>query len=61
MDLIPEAYAEFAAPVFAAFGNPHLTTSERDVAEIVWLSVHDTSGLLRYPAGADAVALANAV
>jgi NAD(P)-dependent dehydrogenase (short-subunit alcohol dehydrogenase family) len=61
MDLIPEAYAEFAAPVFAAFGNPRLTTSERDVAEMVWLSIHDTSVRLRYPAGADAVTLANAV
>jgi NAD(P)-dependent dehydrogenase (short-subunit alcohol dehydrogenase family) len=59
-DLIPPAYADFAAPIFAAFGRPALTTKETDVAEAVWAAVHDTSGQLRFPAGADAVALANA-
>lgn len=58
MDLIPEAYADFAAPIFAGFANPPLTTKESDVAEAVWRAVHDTSGQLRFPAGADAVALA---
>ena len=59
-DLVPEAYAEFAAPIFAAFAQPAEVTRESDVAEAVWQAVHDTSGQLRFPAGADAVALARA-
>lgn len=58
-DLIPAPYADFAAPIFAAFGQPAMTTKETDVAEAVWAAVHDTSEQLRFPAGADAVALAN--
>ena len=57
-DLIPEAYAGFAQPIFAEFANPALTTKESDVAEAVWLAANDTSPRLRYPAGSDAVALA---
>lgn len=57
-DLIPEAYADFARPIFAAFANPPLTTRESDVAEAVWLAANDRSDRLHYPAGADAVALA---
>jgi NAD(P)-dependent dehydrogenase (short-subunit alcohol dehydrogenase family) len=57
-DLIPEAYADFARPVFEAFANPELTTRESDVAEAVWRAANDTSNRLRYPAGPDAVALA---
>lgn len=60
MDLIPEAYADYAGPVFAAFANPPLTTRESDVAEAVWAAVNDGTGRLRFPAGPDAVALANA-
>lgn len=56
-DLIPEAYAGFAAPIFEAFAQPAQTTKETDVAEAVWTAVHDTSGRLQFPAGADAVAL----
>lgn len=59
-DLIPETYADFAGPVFAAFASPALTTRESDVAEAVWLAAGDASNRLRYPAGADAVALARA-
>lgn len=59
-DLIPPAYAGFAEPIFAGFANPPLVTRERDVAETVWQAVNDTSGQLRFPAGADAVALAKA-
>jgi NAD(P)-dependent dehydrogenase (short-subunit alcohol dehydrogenase family) len=59
-DLIPAAYADFAAPIFAAFGQPASTTRETDVAEAVWAAAHDTTGQLRFPAGVDAVALANA-
>jgi len=59
-DLIPEAYAAFAQPIFAAFAKPAQVTTERDVAEGVWRAANDTSGQLRFPAGADAVALARA-
>ncbi len=57
--LIPEAYAPFAQRIFAAMTQtPAAVTTESDVAEAVWLAANDTSGRLRYPAGADAVALA---
>lgn len=57
-DLIPQAYAGFAAPIFADFARPALTTKETDVAEGVWDAVNDTTGKLRFPAGPNAVALA---
>jgi len=57
-DLIPEAYADYARPIFAAFAHPPLTTRESDVAEAVWLAANDRSDRLRYLAGADAVVLA---
>jgi len=56
-DLIPPAYADFARPIFEAFGNPALTTRETDVAEAVWTAVQDRSNRLQFPAGADATAL----
>jgi NAD(P)-dependent dehydrogenase (short-subunit alcohol dehydrogenase family) len=59
-DLIPQAYAAFAGPIFEAFAKPALTTREVDVAEAVWRAVNDTTGTLRFPAGADAVALSRA-
>lgn len=58
LELIPEAYAGYAGPIFAAFANPAMTTQESDVAEAVWLAATDGSDQLSYPAGADAVALA---
>jgi NAD(P)-dependent dehydrogenase (short-subunit alcohol dehydrogenase family) len=58
--LIPEAYAPFAQQVFAAFTQPAAVTTEADVAQGVWLAANDVSGQLRFPAGADAVALAQA-
>ena len=58
-DLIPEPYAAFAAPIFAAFAKPGLTTQESDVADAVWRAANDGTGQLRFPAGPDAVALAN--
>lgn len=60
-DLIPRAYADFAAPIFVEFAQPALTTKESDVAEAVWLATNDTSGKLHFPAGADAVALSRDV
>lgn len=59
-DLIPAAYANFAAPIFAGFAQPPLVTTERDVAETVWQAANDLSDRLHFPAGADAVALARA-
>jgi len=56
--LIPEAYADFARPIFEAFARPGATTTPKDVAEAVWRAVHDTTGQFHFPAGADAVALA---
>jgi NAD(P)-dependent dehydrogenase (short-subunit alcohol dehydrogenase family) len=57
-DLLPGEYAEFARPILEAFATPAMTTRESDVAEAVWAAVHDTAGQLRFPAGSDAVALA---
>jgi NAD(P)-dependent dehydrogenase (short-subunit alcohol dehydrogenase family) len=57
-DLIPEPYGDFARPIFAGFANPVLTTRESDVAEMIWLAANDGSIRLHYPAGPDAVALA---
>lgn len=59
-DLLPGEYAEFARPILATFAKPALTTRERDVAEAIWAAVHDKTGQLRFPAGADAIALAEA-
>jgi len=59
-DLIPEAYADFAAPIFEAFAHPVLITREIDVAEAVWQAVNDHTARLRFPAGPDAIALARA-
>ncbi len=56
-DLIPAPYADFATPIFEAFAQPAVTTKETDVAAAVWDAVHDTSGRLQFPGGADAVAL----
>lgn len=56
--LIPEEYAPFARQVFASFAQPAAVTTEADVAEAVWRAANDSSGKLRFPAGADAVALA---
>lgn len=57
-DVIPEPYAPFAKPILEAFAQPELVTTEADVAEAVWCATNDETGQLRYPAGADAVALA---
>ena len=59
--LIPPPYAPFAERIFAAITQPAAVTTESDVAEAVWRAAHDTSGQLRFPAGADAVALAQSL
>ena len=56
--LIPEAYAPFAQSVFESFAQPAAVTTESDVAQAVWSAANDATGQLRFPAGADAVALA---
>ena len=58
--LFPETYAEFANPVLAAFAQVTTVTTESDVAETVYRAATDRSNQLRFPAGADAVALAQA-
>ncbi|MDO8771754.1 MAG: SDR family oxidoreductase [Burkholderiaceae bacterium] len=56
--LIPEAYALIAQAAFATLGQPAAVTTAADVAEAVWRAATDMAATLRYPAGADAVALA---
>lgn len=56
--LIPEAYVPFAQPIFAEFARPAQVTTALDVAEVVWRAANDESDTLRFPAGPDAVALA---
>jgi NAD(P)-dependent dehydrogenase (short-subunit alcohol dehydrogenase family) len=56
--LIPEDYAPFAQRVLADFQNQTTVTQESDVAEAVWRAANDTTGQLRFPAGPDAIALA---
>ena len=56
--LIPPAYAPFAERVFAAFAKPAAVTTEVDVAEAVYRAANDASEQIRFPAGADAVAIA---
>jgi NAD(P)-dependent dehydrogenase (short-subunit alcohol dehydrogenase family) len=55
--LIPDAYAPLAQSIFSTLGNPGAVTTEADVAGAVWRAANDASATLRYPAGADAVAL----
>ncbi len=56
--LIPAAYEPFARPIFAAFAKPSAVTTEADVAKAVLRAATDTGSQLRFPAGPDAVALA---
>ncbi|HEX4496208.1 MAG TPA: SDR family oxidoreductase [Thermoanaerobaculia bacterium] len=56
--LFPEVYEPFAKPIFAALAQHTAVTTESDVAEAVYRAANDVSGRLRFPAGADAVALA---
>jgi short-subunit dehydrogenase len=56
--LFPEAYAAFTQPILAPFANVRTVTKESDVAEAVYHAANDPSRQLRFPAGPDAVALA---
>lgn len=56
--MITEPYAPLAQSIFAALGQTNSFTVESDVADAVYRAATDTSTTLRFPAGADAVALA---
>lgn len=56
----PAPYADFAQRVFDGWAEPGPTTQSVDVAEAVWRAANDPSCPMRLPAGADAVALAEA-
>jgi NAD(P)-dependent dehydrogenase (short-subunit alcohol dehydrogenase family) len=56
--LITEPYAAYAQAVFAEFAGASVTTSPADVAQVAWQAANDPSDQLHYPAGPDAVALA---
>ncbi|WP_079724395.1 SDR family oxidoreductase [Pseudoxanthomonas indica] len=58
--LLPEPYQAYAQQVFAMLGDAGTYTQEADVAEAVWRAANDATGQLHFPAGADAVALADA-
>jgi NAD(P)-dependent dehydrogenase (short-subunit alcohol dehydrogenase family) len=59
--LIPEPYAAFAQQVLGSMTQGlSAVTTESDVAQAVWQAANDASGQLRFPAGADALALARA-
>ncbi|MER8186903.1 SDR family NAD(P)-dependent oxidoreductase [Kitasatospora sp. NPDC094015] len=59
-ELVPPPYAPWVRKAMADFTGQELFTEERDVAEAVWRAVHDTTGQLRFPAGPDALRLAEA-
>ncbi|WP_432726859.1 SDR family oxidoreductase [Variovorax sp. W6] len=56
--LITQQYAPLAQSIFGLLSQTTQVTKESDVAEAVWRAANDTTGQLRFPAGADAVALA---
>jgi NAD(P)-dependent dehydrogenase (short-subunit alcohol dehydrogenase family) len=56
--LITEPYAAYAQAVFAEFAGASVTTTPADVAQVVWQAANDGSDQIHFPAGPDAVALA---
>ena len=56
--LVTEPYAPLAQRIFASLSDMPAVTREADVAQAVWQAATDGTSQLRYPAGADAVALA---
>ena len=59
-ELVPAPYATWAKKTMDSFTGQDQFTKESDVAETVWRAAHDTTGQLRFPAGPDAVWLAQA-
>jgi NAD(P)-dependent dehydrogenase (short-subunit alcohol dehydrogenase family) len=59
--LLPEAYVPLAQRAFASLSQaPGAVTTAAHVAQVVWNAANDSSNRLRFPAGPDAVALAEA-
>ncbi|MDF3065491.1 MAG: AraC family transcriptional regulator [Polyangiaceae bacterium] len=59
--LLPEAYVPLAQAAFASLGQtPGAVTTAEEVAQVVFRAATDGTGRLRFPAGPDAVALAEA-
>jgi short-subunit dehydrogenase len=58
--LIPDAYSPFAESIFSQLTQRAAVTTESDVAEVVYRAANDVSPQLRFPAGPDALALAQA-
>lgn len=60
--VVPEAYAELARSVLERMGAQRVgpLTRPLDVAEAIWRAANERSCPIRQPAGADAVALAEA-
>jgi NAD(P)-dependent dehydrogenase (short-subunit alcohol dehydrogenase family) len=56
--LFPEPYASFAQRIMSGFSQVQVFTKEADVADAVFRAATDTTETLRFPAGPDAVALA---
>ncbi|KAF1015212.1 MAG: 2-(R)-hydroxypropyl-CoM dehydrogenase [Stenotrophomonas maltophilia] len=56
--LVTEPYRAFAARAFAGMAQITAVTQAEDVAEAVWQAMHDDEGRMHFPAGADALALA---
>ncbi|MGW6404632.1 SDR family oxidoreductase [Streptomyces sp. NPDC055134] len=59
-EMVPAPYAPWARKAMGDLTSQDVFTKESDVAETVWRAVHDTTGQLRFPAGPDAVRLAEA-
>ena len=59
-DGFPEAYGELVQQVFASWQDGGPVTHSSDVAEAVWRAATDPSCPMRLPAGADAIAWAQA-
>ncbi len=59
-DGFPDAYADLVQRVFAGWQEAGPVTHSSDVAEAVWRAATDPSCPMRLPAGADAVAAAEA-
>ncbi|MFJ8135581.1 SDR family oxidoreductase [Streptomyces sp. NPDC096013] len=59
-ELVPAPYATWAKKSMDSFMGQDRFTEESDVAETVWRAAHDTTGQLRFPAGPDAIWLAQA-
>lgn len=56
----PEPYAKLVQSVFEHWQQESPVTYSRDVAEAVWRAANDPSSPMRIPAGADAIAWADA-